>query len=936
MKRGFIALLMLIVLSVAIGCSGGSNSPVSPDMSAPGTPGLTGHQAAINNNGTKAIWGLWEISIDTRTWEAEITPLRGAEYTVDVVQFLQPPAGNPANLTLTVTDITNWFDQGLINVDVGLKHPFPGLDEYTGFDVLGVFATPGAKTGYYDTDVAYTDGGDDPILLNADGYTRWMNPIEFTPDGTILSFVPGKLSGSPLELFTATINGYKYFADGLALDEALNGFFGIVDNVDDRGTFKPGSFNEREYQLKFPIVDDMPALIFQYAVVASWVDPDLTLSGEPDVLDVPGDFPVSANADEAFFVNVVDNSSLYYVDGEGGGNISFALEVYDWGAYSTSSTVADEVFKIVVEAPGVIPGDFVEFDQTALAGLTSPGSSDISTIFQIDISGLNIISGDDVPVLITIENVSPDFYDPGYGFPVMENHLAGYYLYHAPVGTDIPSLIVVTLPNGGETAWQAMTYEITWETGPPSITDVMLEWSTDDFANVLTIVDSTENDGSYTWAPVPVVDTTTAKIRISDNDGSDSDTSDSDFTIASPVWLTFEDMWLADSDTVTWGNWGSYTNLPDEISPAISQATTGRVHVGFYGVNYATSSYDMMVRSEDGDWWFGSPSFWTTGGINYGRHDYNKVAPSHTGHAWMITSLWFNSPSLAYGWYSDIDRMNGGPGYYCFDGPRYDHYNDKVGEIISDTAGYLYLFGDNGTPGIQYKKTTNPGFTGGGGPGQVGPAITLTTNGIVSKSRSWARQGQGVAMVYYQTTGNIMLAETTDAPANNTWDATETIWSIGTDYTSCTNPCLAADSTDRLFAAWAAQETGGDWVILASMRTASGDSWTEAVEVYRSANALTELHISSEEVLLPTDTTEDVALVSWEENDTVYSAISPLDLMAFLVDQEVSDSAGTANSPDSMCIDKTLSGYAHDVLFAYSWDDGNWDIAIHNANFETP
>lgn len=934
MNRGFTLWVLLIVAALAVSCSGSSGNPVIPG--SPDTDLTAGVENTSRGASSKASWGVWEININTETWEAEIIPLRGSQYTVDVVTFLQPPAGNPANLSLAVTDVSEWFTQGLITCEVGLRHPFPGLEVYTGFDVMGVFMAPGSVAGLYDADVLYTNGDDEPILLNADGYTRWMNPVEFEPNGTILAFKPGKLSGSPLDLFTSTINGYKYFADGLELLDSVTDFYKEPVNTDGRGKFMPGSYNVREYQLKFPLVDDSPQLVFQYAVVASWVEPQPELSGDPDIVDVPEDFPYSANADEAIHVGVADSSTLYFVDDVGGGDISLQLEVYDWGALQDEVIVPDEISSIIVEA-AEIPGGYVEFDNTALTAVAGDGTSLISSVFNVDVSSVTPTSAEDVNVLISVLSSDPATFDPGTGIPNNEDNLAAYFLYPVPVGSEIPSQIEVISPNGGETLWMGMFHEITWDIGPGTTTDVKIEWSTDNFASdIRTIVEETENDGSYMWEPVPVEDTTTARIRISAVGGSDSDTSDADFEIALPVWLAFEDPVTVDSGTVTWGWTGSYVHQCDEISPAIMQTITGTSYVGFYGINVGSTSYDRMVRSANGSSWYGSPSFWSTGGVNYGRGDYCKVCPSHTGTGWMITSLWFSNPAAAaYGWWSDIARGNGGTYNYCFDGVSYYPGQDKYTEIMTDSSGYIWQFGDGGSPGIRYVKSNQPGLTGGGGPGQVSSAVNLVADGTISKSRAWARQGQAVALAFTNSSGEVRLAETADAPTNNTWETNEVIFELGTDYTSVSSPCLCADSDDRLFAAWVAIDTSGAYNILASMRENVNDPWSNPVVVTTSSSELLDVHISSQAVDLPTGTTEDVALVTWEEDLQVKSAISPYELLAFLPLQDASDSGIDARQPDSMCMDDSL-GYLYDVLIAYSWQDGNWDIDLVHANFTTP
>ncbi|MFH1676346.1 MAG: hypothetical protein ABIC40_04900, partial [bacterium] len=637
MRQVFFSIILLLSGLTILSCSAGSSSPITPDNNS----SAIGVKEPVDANpDIKAVWGVWNVDIDTTNWQANIIPMRGPQFTVDVVKFLQPPGGNPQNLKIDVTDVSHWISEGLINIEVGLRHPFPGLYQYTGFDVYGVFVSPGSVAGIYDGDVTYTNGDDEPALLNADGYTRWMNPVEFIENGTFFNFIKGKLGTQDIGLFTSTINAYKYFADGLEKDQSVSDFFSESSNTDKRGLFAPGSLNVREYHLKFPMVGGLPKLTFQYAVVASWVYPDPALSGDPGQLDVPGDFPLSANADEAVYVGISDNSSLYFSSGNGGGAIKLALEVFDWGALAENVSVPDEIKRIVIEASNdVIPGGYITFEQSDLAPIAQSGSSVISSVFEIEINNCTPDSNDDVPILITVENNQPDKFDPGTGVSANDDNLAAYVRFDVPVSGEIPSTIEVIDPNGGETLWMALSHEITWDPGLGGIANVKIEWSTDDFVtDINTIVDSTENDGSYVWVPISNVETTTAKIRVSDVLGSDSDESDDYFTIALPVWLDFQDEVEVSTSTVNFATWTPrlYEKSYDEFSPALSRDFDGMVHMVWHGEGVTATqrfAHDVTIRSTDGDSWSGEGDFLHTEGYlpqDPFRGDFLKLAASET------------------------------------------------------------------------------------------------------------------------------------------------------------------------------------------------------------------------------------------------------------------------------------------------------------------
>jgi hypothetical protein len=90
--------------------------------------------------------------------------------------------------------------------------------------------------------------------------------------------------------------------------------------------------------------------------------------------------------------------------------------------------------------------------------------------------------------------------------------------------------ITVTSPNGGE-IWQSGTSQnITWSTA--NIADVKIEYTTNNGINWNIITASTPNSGSYEWSPIPDINSTACKVRISDVvDGEPMDASDEPFTI---------------------------------------------------------------------------------------------------------------------------------------------------------------------------------------------------------------------------------------------------------------------------------------------------------------------------------------------------------------------------------------------------------------------
>jgi hypothetical protein len=94
--------------------------------------------------------------------------------------------------------------------------------------------------------------------------------------------------------------------------------------------------------------------------------------------------------------------------------------------------------------------------------------------------------------------------------------------------------LAVFFPNGGETLIVDSTYEITWAW--TCLESVKIEYSTNGGSSWLSLADTTESDGSYSWE---VTDTPSdsCQVRICEIDGAPCDKSDSNFSIVRPDFI---------------------------------------------------------------------------------------------------------------------------------------------------------------------------------------------------------------------------------------------------------------------------------------------------------------------------------------------------------------------------------------------------------------
>ncbi|HDS30203.1 MAG TPA: hypothetical protein ENN67_04080 [Firmicutes bacterium] len=300
-------LILMSLIAIFLGC-GSLETPMTPEIKAKIDTGQT-H--------TRSLLGLWQFTIDPVNETISFVPLRSGAIHMNALAFMEPPAGEMLKIDQVVD-----FVPGEITVDIAFIHPYPGLNFAAAFDVSGILISHGSV--YYPLSHELYFPGDDQLrLINADGYTRWWNPVEFpiNPDKPQAGYIDG-LMGKPDSVanFTATLNGYKYFSSDLSEpDSDLSEL-----DLNMRGAFVPGTTCVRRYQIGFTPGN----LVFNYAVDASWAPHE---GGQPIL--IPDSFPYSANRPEAYRMELHNiNNTLVYDTSLGmlDGMATMSVYVFDW------------------------------------------------------------------------------------------------------------------------------------------------------------------------------------------------------------------------------------------------------------------------------------------------------------------------------------------------------------------------------------------------------------------------------------------------------------------------------------------------------------------------------------------------------------------------------------------------------------------------------
>ena len=304
---------VVMCMLVAVGCSGGDGDPVAPASGA-GITDSTGHAGQSQTH----LWGYYDVYIDIENQTVEAIPNRDVMFAANVVQFLN---NNPAGLVFNIIDTPIGPDYIDVTIDVSITHPLPGMPQYDGYDVRGVFVGDGAASMDYSGSIRYSVSGTDQYVSNADGYTRWYNQSEFPYPG-LMGYTPGAFASIGF-MGNATCNPYKYFANGL---NPIANYWTFLTSTPGNGKFASGTTNTRRYEIRFP---NSKGVAYGYSVVANWESED------------PSDHP--SNADEAVGCQSDVDPGIWYVDGtNNGGDLILDFDIFNWGDQPTGITIECE------------------------------------------------------------------------------------------------------------------------------------------------------------------------------------------------------------------------------------------------------------------------------------------------------------------------------------------------------------------------------------------------------------------------------------------------------------------------------------------------------------------------------------------------------------------------------------------------------------------
>ena len=914
----FTCILAAIMVIFVIGCSGGGN-PTAPDTG----PGLSTPSEARDLSNSRMLWGFFSVEIDPVSMEVMVEPLRSAMFNANVTKFLQPPS-SPIHMMSVAFDLANSdIPNDLLAVDVSVRHPFIGVNKFRGFDVRGIFMADGSISSDFDPglvipdwpDSSPTDPSYDPVVLNPDGYTRWWNPTEFTDYGVIFGYTEGAFS-TPSFYAGANLNPFKYFADELDLDTPF-----ILDPAN-RGSFslEPG-VNQRKYIIQF---DEKPWK-FNYAIDASWAEPDP--AGEPDY---PVDsFPVQANAQEAYKIDLMDNDSTVYFFNEDsyGGEFELGIEIYDWqavGASLTPSVILDEINAVWIESPAFDPGYF-----DILAGTydITPGAGDTSAVFNITVNpsfdDYGIDHAGRYPVLIGVESSNPDSYmpqigPPGENFEYPDAPLTAYATAWVDVSGVSPQeapVVLSVVPDEGIVSTVISDLEIHGEyfmdgaTVEFSHTDMIYDIgpiTTGYIDSTLLTIDLDLNDAELGFYDVTVT-----------NPDMQNGTLEEGFEVVDQIpVLVLEEEYI----------FPPYNSGTRAYTPAITEEVDNDICFCFEEYKpEGNLSYGSAWRSYDDGltWPDAETGIWSFGGV-FAHWDSLKVWPTTYGNTIHTTQLWnWQDGYWATGFIVEAftDQWPWPQG--CHITQRISHFT----ELLMDKDMYVYAIGDEDGI-IKFKRSEVPEEIQGGPSGGIWssfPTYTITNNGYLSRARSSALYDDTMWLAYFEPDGNVIrLAHELDTW--QTWDTTTIIWDgAGSNTFDARDPGLHIDGTGFHVTFIRFSELSGMYELCYTY-SADATLWSDPVVIRESLDEINDSPIDGYYW-------EDTYTLgtTWWEGDMIYAAFS-LDGGASWSDAVLVSEDSPENSESDFVISE--SGYWHIVYSSLSGVSGLTEIRYRRGHME--
>ncbi|MCX6647053.1 MAG: hypothetical protein NTY09_11975, partial [bacterium] len=402
----YIVFFTVIILATLIltGCSRGTGNGVLPDADSPGVV----DQRDTGSN--SMLLGYYDIYFDPGSCTFDVVGNRTVDFTVNIVPLMNnmpsPPNGIWLSNIVLHDDIPGVLG---VDIDFGIYHPYPAMDMFKVYDLMGVVIGDGSQILEYSYPLRVAERFTDLWMTNPDGYTRWFNPSDFAKAG-FFGYMPGGIQNYA---GNAQVNPYKYYAQDLGPEEDVWEFLTGGDNYD--SLFQSG--DDRTMKLEFVKPPDGIGVKFGYAVVACWED--------------QGEGPYTPyHRREAIAVSVAVTPDIWFDGTNSGGDLILDFDLFSW-----------ENQPDIIKIESSVLADTAEFDASAIG---TPLSDQVSS-YHVEIGSKELTSAEGHEFWIIAESLEYDYSNGNDNLIFPDGPLAAFFRYPLEVsGEPINELPVIT------------------------------------------------------------------------------------------------------------------------------------------------------------------------------------------------------------------------------------------------------------------------------------------------------------------------------------------------------------------------------------------------------------------------------------------------------------------------------------------------------------
>ena len=447
MKLKFLHFFIFAFLIALIGCSSGTSpiEPVKPSNDQGKIIDSLPVGIADSNSGSGAL-GIFDVHIDARSLSGEMIPVRTAQSSdvleiVDITKFMTyAPCSDCVKMKSVSLDYA-----GNLILSIGIRHPFPAADpdlpaSKSNRADLHVFNVEGTIFGDSGSSITFPSTGevvDSFLLVNADGYSKYLDPII-----------------DPTYPTTATIHPYiLHFNDYTSgnFDPAnAMGFASVTDPPPSGNLVMPmgSNYDYKNYKFSYPAGG---TLDFKYVVGCSFgISTDGISNALNPVYRVP---QFNKKAASELSAKVTDWS---YIAGDTASTVTIKVTAVDVNSGVAVGTALNEmahdssIARVVIEVPGFLstPLDIANPTTNEFVLTNTAGGSASSYPALVKVVDSYPVGANESPLLTGYDGLGqvPAGATSTFDSLFAIDEFATYYAFILREPGAVPSCVITTTP----------------------------------------------------------------------------------------------------------------------------------------------------------------------------------------------------------------------------------------------------------------------------------------------------------------------------------------------------------------------------------------------------------------------------------------------------------------------------------------------------------